>query len=94
MDRPHSQSTAEHNTDQSNLVHKAYYRDSGGELRDTKDNIIGHCHTDASDTIANCFSTRGDINIFGLWYGGSLVHCETALTACKVFYDPRTDKQC
>lgn len=87
-------SAAEQNTDQSNLVHQAYYRDSGGELRDTKDNIIGHCHTDASDTIDNCFSTRGDINIFGLWYGGSLVHCETPLTACKVFYDPRNTKQC
>lgn len=87
-------SVTEHNANQSDLVHQAYYRDQGGELRDTKDNVIGHCHTDASDTIDNCFSTRGDINIFGLWFGGSLVYCETALTACKVFYDPRVDKQC
>lgn len=76
------------------IVHQAYYRDQGGELRDSNDKVIGHCHTDASDTVHNCLSTRGDINIFGLWYGGSLVYCETAMTACKVFYDPRVDKQC
>ncbi|KAK2600486.1 hypothetical protein N8I77_010014 [Diaporthe amygdali] len=75
------------------IGHYTYYRDSDGELRDTRDNVIGHCHSDASDGV-KCFSYRVDMNGLGMWYGNSMVYCETSLTACKVFYDPKVEKQC
>ncbi|KAI7779635.1 hypothetical protein LA080_000659 [Diaporthe eres] len=72
----------------NDIGHYTYYKDSGGELRDTNDNAVGHCHTDASDSVNGCWNPRDDIHESGAWHGNSLVYCETAITSCKVFWAP------